>query len=235
MAVVLKSYDRISHVPEFGPAVCAHCSSIIRGTQFCCFINCGQTSCRKTNCPQPYCRRPDQRPISTEPLLFCETCKRASDHPGRHLRKFEKRCILREVVPPTRSRQICTCENQTPCTGDEREDLYFAVDGGYPHQRRCPVLKLKRRHELARVEELRRSRTSTQPPKDRQGRGAGRGADRGRGSRGRIQKASSRSVGLAAQVVTPPIQFGNVHMMLMVGTIIIENGVSEYVFFYGFL
>ena len=36
------------------------------------------------------------------------------------------------------------------------------------------------------------------------------------------------AVDRAARFLPPPIEFGNVHMMLMVGTIIIENGVPEY-------
>lgn len=222
--VVLKNPDQISCIPKFEPAVCAHCSRTIRGAQFRCIADCGRPNCAKEGCLQPYCRQPDQRPVSDRPLLFCETCKRANIHPERHLRKFEKRCILREALPPTRRRRICTCENRPPHIGDDDDDsddgndLYFAVDGGYLHQPRCPVFKLKRRHEGVKFQELRRSRTGTQA----------RGTDRSRESRSRVQKAGSKILGSAAQAATPPIQFGNVHMMLMVGTIIIENGVPEY-------
>ena len=172
-------------------------------------------NCREKECLQPYCVQPDQRPVSSKPLLFCETCKRANVHPEKHLQKLEKRCILRESIPPQHGRQICTCESQTSYTDDDSDgssnDLHFAIKGAYDHEPQCPVLSLKWRHEGAKFRELRRARRTRT-----------RRSERGRSG---VQKASSMVVGSSAQAVTPPIQFGNVHMMLMVGTIIIENGV----------
>jgi hypothetical protein len=231
VAVVLNNPDQINQIPKFSPAVCAHCWCTIRGIQFRCVTNCGQFNCTIDNCP---CRQPGQRPASNGPLLFCETCKRANVHPERHLQKFAKRCILREAVTPRRRHQICICENKPPSIGDDGDndddrddgvDSHFAVDGGYLHQPRCPMWRLKRRYEGVKFQELRRYRTRTQA----------RGIDRRIGSRNPFQIAASKAVGSSAQAVTPPIQFGNVHMMLMIGTIIIENGVSEYVLSYVFL
>lgn len=224
MVVVLNSYDPVSHMPEFGPAVCVHCSCTIRGAHFRCLTNCNQINCGQAECLQPYCRQPDQRPPSHEPLAFCETCTRANVHPAEHLRKLEKRCILREVVPPTRCRQICTCEDRTAHTSDGDEDQHFAVDGGYPHEEGCPVLGLKRCHEWARLQELRHAKACSQAQKDGQGLGPGRGTER---NVGWAKRTASKSVGSAAQVVTPPIPFGDRHMVLMVGPILIENGVEE--------
>src|SRR5271154_1369132 len=149
MIVALSRYDPTNHMPTFRPLMCAQCSSVIRGTHFRCLHG---------------CRQPNQNPPSNEPLELCETCMRdGSYHRGTHLQKLEKRCILREVVTPTRSRQICTCENGQPdgnSNGDgSDEDLHFAVDGGHPHQRNCPILKLNRRHKHAKREELRHNIT----------------------------------------------------------------------------
>ena len=225
--MVLNNPDQINYLPKFGPAVCSHCSCTIRGTQFRCVTNCGRPNCTVRDCLQPYCRQPEQRPVINEPLLFCETCKRANVHPERHLQKFEKRCILREAITPRRRHHICACENKPPYSDDDDDDdgggrdrgvnLNFAVDGGYIHQPHCPISRLKRRYEGAKFQELRRYRTGNQA----------RGMDGARGTRNRVRKASSRMVGSSAQVVAPPIEFGNVHMFLTVGPIIIENGIDE--------
>lgn len=226
MTVALSGYNPANHMPTFRPRVCAQCSSVIRGTHFRCLHG---------------CPRPNQNPPpSNEPFELCETCMRDGRyHRGTHLQKLEKRCILREVVTPTRSRQICTCENGQPDgngDGDGNDgDLHFAVDGGHPHQRNCPILKLKRRHEHAKRQELRDNTTqelhlstqgaervgsaaSTQVNKSHQDKRRGGGS-------AQVRKGA---VDRAARLLPPPIEFGNVHMMLMVGTIIIENGVQEY-------
>lgn len=214
-------------MPTFRPLVCAQCSTVIRGTHFRCLHG----------CPQP-----NQNPPSNEPLELCETCMRnGSYHRGTHLQKREKRCILREVVTPTRSRQICTCENGQPDwngdgDSDGRDgDLHFAVDGGYPHQRSCPVLKLKWRHERAKLEELRHSKTQDAHLSAQRGErvGSTAGARTNRGHQGKKRGGGSAqvqkgAVDRAARILPPPIEFGNVHMMLVAGTIIIENGVPEY-------
>jgi hypothetical protein len=212
-------------MPTFSPLVCAQCSSVIRGTHFRCLHG---------------CPRPNQNPPSNEPLEMCEACMRnGSYHRGTHLQKREKRCILREVVTPTRSRQICTCENGQPdWNGDgdrSDEDLRFAVDGGHPHQRSCPILKLKRHHERAKLEELRQNKTQDAHLSAQRGGRVGSTAGirpnrghqgkKGGGGSAQVQKGA---VGRAAQLLPPPVEFGNVHMMLVAGTIIIENGVPKY-------
>ncbi|KAI9775385.1 MAG: hypothetical protein M1839_001240 [Geoglossum umbratile] len=224
--LALGHYDQTSHMPSFRPLVCAHCSLVIRGTQFRCAYGCHQPS---RNLP------------SDEPLVYCETCVRAGGHYKTHLRKFEKRCILREVVSPTRSRRICTCENlrHSECSEESSDGevgtgaLHFAVGGGRPHVDGCPVLKLKRRHEHAKIQELRRNTEfarSSEPQTT-----GGRSFSRATPPRGQQVKrrdsgstnARNHAVGRVARSVPPPIEFGNVHMMLMVGAIIIENGVPD--------
>ena len=156
-------------------------------------------------------------------------------HRGTHLQKLEKRCILREVVTPTRSRQICTCENGQPDGNGNEEDSHFAIDGGHPHQRNCPILKLKRLHEHAKRQELRDNTTQNPHLSAQGGERPGSAAstqvnkshqDKRRG--GGSAQVRKGAVDKAARLLPPPVEFGNVHMMLMVGTIIIENGVLKY-------
>lgn len=45
----MKHYHPTSHLPKFGPAVCAHCSCTIRGTQFRCVTDCSDLIAAKKN------------------------------------------------------------------------------------------------------------------------------------------------------------------------------------------
>lgn len=170
---------------------------------------------------------------------------RAGIHIKGHLRKLEKRCILREAVSPKRSGQICSCENGRQSESNEgyREsesqcvvnggDLYFAVGGERQHFSGCPILKLKRWYERAKFKELRRNTEfTTRDEEQRMERlSLPRRISRRGGQVGTSQRESvyvrNQAVSRAAKLVPPPIEFGNVHMMLMVGTIIIEIGYPE--------
>jgi hypothetical protein len=212
-------------MPIFRPLVCANCSSVIRGTQFRCIGGYHQ---------------PDQNQPPDKLLVYCEECARAGKHCKAHLRKFEKRCILREVVSPMRSRWICTCENsQHPGNHDGDNDveqasgdLYFAVSGERQRAEGCMVLKLRQQHERARFAELRHNtefkrqvEAQTGVSRFSQTRPAG-GRKVGRSKTGSTH-VRNYAVGRAARSIPPPIEFGNIYMMLMVGTLIIENGFPE--------
>ncbi|KAH0545446.1 hypothetical protein FGG08_000447 [Glutinoglossum americanum] len=194
--------------------------------------------------PMPQSLPPNQDLPSEKSLVFCETCMRSDKHgaQGRsHLRKYEKRCILRETVTPTQSRQICICEGSGGGEGDTGGyDTLFAAIGGREHRQSCPIWNLKQRHEQAKIDELlhckrtdneanlkevRRSRLSRINlffPRNTLAR-----ETHGRGTQGgSTDIAGRRAMGWAAKSVPPRIPFGNIHMALMVGPIIIENGVE---------
>ena len=166
-----------------------------------------------------------------------------------HLRKLEKRCILREVIPPKRIEQICTCENSQHSGSNEDEaknenenenesavdggDLYFAVSGDRQHLDDCPVLQLKREYEHARYNELRHNKEFTASDKGRRARKltvrrrkSPKDHQVGKSKSGTVY-IRNKAVSRAVRSIPPPIEFGNIHMMLMVGTIIIEIGYPE--------
>lgn len=208
-------------MPDFRPSVCSSedCSSVIRGTEFRCLNG---------------CHRPNQNRPSEERLVICETCMRNGKHKIDHLRKYEKRCILQEVVSPMKSRQICTCRYAPTSGNSGNEDTRFAISRVRKHLRDCPVLQLKRRYEQAKRDELRHHHHMVDSPKTQKARIFRfnisplfpRGGKKDH-KQGKATHVGTRAVGWAAKSMPPPIQFGNVHMALMVGPIIIENGYPE--------
>jgi hypothetical protein len=93
------------------------------------------------------------------------------------------------------------------------------------------VLQLKQRHERAKKDELSRHRFITDNTEMQKAKIFGFDISRllprdGKGDKkqGKMAYVGSRAVGWAAQSMPPNIPFGNAHMMLMVGPIIIENG-----------
>jgi hypothetical protein len=205
-------------MPDFRPSVCSSedCSSVIRGAEFRCLNSCHR---HNQNCP------PEDR------LVICETCMRNGKHKIDHLRKYEKRCILREAVSSIKSRQICTCGYAPTSGNNSGEDTCSAICRVRKHLRDCPVLQLKRRHEQAKRDELKHRQHMADDPKTQKARifrfnisalfpGGGKKDYKG----GKVTYVGTRAVGWAAQSMPPPVQFGNVHMALMVGPIIIENG-----------
>lgn len=160
---------------------------------------------------------------------------RNGKHTIDHLRKYEKRCILRDVLSPIKSHQICTCDYAPTSANSGGEDTRFATCRGREHLRDCPVLQLKRRYEQAKRDELKHHQQHmVDNPKTQKARifrfNMGTLFSR-RGKKdhkqGKTTYVGTRAVGWAAQSMPPPIQFGNVHMALMVGPIIIENGYPE--------
>jgi hypothetical protein len=149
--------------------------------------------------------------------------------------------MLQEALSPTGSHRICTC-GHTPASGDGAgEDTRFAIDGVREHLRDCPVLQLKWRHEQAKRDELKHHQQQHEA-NDSKARKARilkfnmsalfpRGGDTDN-KQGKTTHVGRRVVGWAAKSMPPPIQFGNVHMALMVGPIVIENGYPEYVISY---
>lgn len=201
-------------MPNFRPAVCSipECSAVIRGTHFRRFDN---------------ARR-------TELDIMCETCTRKAVQESpmvtSSIRKYEKRCILREAVLPSRSRQICTCgaihQVDVP-HGDG-----FAVDGGRQHLQQCPIGQLISRHMQARLAEVRQEIEMVSHiqaiPQIETRLSMLRQQARRRIHRWRTRDSTFKQfAGSAVQKRPPNIPFGNVHMALMIGTVIIENGVER--------
>jgi hypothetical protein len=128
---------------------------------------------------------------------------RNDGHNRSHLRKYEKHCILKEVVSSSQISQICTCRDDGAPQNEQENtnESTFAVDGERTHLRNCPVLQLKQRYEQAKLDELLHHQN--------------------------MVKRKNWVGKLLLIYVAPRIQFGNVHMALRVGTLIIENGVAE--------
>jgi hypothetical protein len=206
---------------NFRPSVCSSedCSSVIRGAEFRCL-----NGCQPSNQNRP----------SQDRLVICETCMRNGKHKIDHLRKYEKRCILREVLSPMRSHQICTCGYAPTSANRGGEDTRFAIGRVHEHLRNCPLIQLKRRHEQAKRDELKHRQHMADNPKAQKPRifrfnMSALFPRRGKKdhNQGKMTYVGTRAVGWAAQSMPPPIQFGNVHMALMVRPIIIENGYPE--------
>jgi len=174
--------------------------------------------------------------------ILCEECARKNVHSTRHLEKIQKQCVLAGSVTPAQSREICHCSD----VSSEKETLFPIELLDYPkHCSSCDLLTLKGLHNLAKPKELTKEKEKlhtettednrTKPNKPSPG-GLGHKLMR------QVTTASTAVLAQSEQIlasikkqlikrgVRPAIErvpFGNVHMALMVGTLVIEIGVPQ--------
>ncbi|KAI4139912.1 MAG: hypothetical protein L6R39_006050 [Caloplaca ligustica] len=237
-----------SSMPKLKALRCKACGDVIRGVVF--------------KCLEPKCQA--TIPFSKKDSI-CETCFRACRHPQNHMTKFYKHFILRDIITPRISRQICVCNPAMDTATNSRRSSLFPIDDNFLHRGKgkprvlkCGLLLLsdrvmeakyqgtvsaieKRRRQVqkregrkqdgeatvgsaSRLKSLRRRQTKSRPrgPTDAQGKG-----DEKTMSDVEEEKLASKEIPLLYRKFTNRYPFGNVHMALMFGPLMIENGVPE--------
>lgn len=219
-------------MPVFRPLRCAECQSIIRGILF---------RCVKEECKF-------ERPLKPGDYI-CEDCYREPRHPQSHMAKEYKHSVLRSSITEDISRRICRCTSVRQRDANGQSIPLFPVAATAQHRiaggAKCGLLNLKDRISDAKLEqqhlkvatrkhqdEKRKAsaRVDTGSPiqptkgpknfshvKGRPGTGAQQAAS--------VEKNAHKDIPWYLRKNIKKIPFGNVHIMLMVGTIIIENGV----------
>ncbi|KAL8366755.1 hypothetical protein RB595_010558 [Gaeumannomyces hyphopodioides] len=183
--------------------------------------------------------------------VFCETCSREprSKHRPDALRKVHKRCVLSDCLSEEAARRACRCPglgapskpddtngtNDATCSNSsldsehvQRPLFQFGAGDRHGHEQTCALARLRRRHERAKMTELQRLGMLEGTPES--------GGDaRGPPGLAAARAAARAAVGAASRAgaraikATDNIPYGNVHMSLMVGPLMIKNGVPQFV------
>lgn len=246
--LTLARFDETS-MPKLKALRCKACGDVVRGILF--------------KCLEPKCQA--AIPL-TQRDAICETCFRGSRHPQSHMTKFYKHLILRDIITPRISRQICVCDPTTHTAPKIRHLPPFPIDDkflhrgkGKPKVLKCGLLLLSDRVMEAkyqgttsaiekgkrqtqtrkqlksddgtteqsttpRLKGLRRRQTKSQGKRytDPQGKGPEKTM-----SDVEEEKLASKEIPLLYRKFTNRYPFGNVHVALMFGPLMIENGVPE--------
>lgn len=216
-------------MPRFAPLHCSNCDKAIRGILF---------WCSEVDCKQSV--------AGGLRYFICEDCFREKDRKcGPHLQKLYKHCILQDIVSPELSSKICRCAAVPRIDAEGKTRSLFPVDPSLRHSEQCGLLSLrervaeaKHRGTLAKLEKredsLANKRTMGEQKRAKN-----------------IEKQKSKNdididyllnkrnelvdkmVDIADEDIPflyrahlDKYPFGNVHMALTIGPLVIENGVS---------
>lgn len=199
---------------KFTPSRCAQCRKTIRGAYFRCAEGC-----------QPQVDHEDPIPDFFD---LCEDCVRNERHDPPHLKKENKSCILENAISEEEADRLCSCgANQS---NPWAADFPFSISTKDWHPRDCGLRQVAPSYVWTRREEIGHTRTVEYDSQ----RSGERNHCRSSGNGGSLQ---SHSVGSRARRVLPTPQreaiakrifpYGNIHMALRFGTVIVENGVPE--------
>ena len=243
--LTLLRFDAFS-MPNLKILRCKICNDAIRGVLF--------------KCLEPSCRAAVHL---TQKDSICETCFRESRHPPSHMAKFYKHFILRDIITPQISRQICVCDGSRNAASKPGVSSLFPIDKNFAHRGkgktkvlRCGLLLLsdkvmeaKYQGSISHIEKGKRRATVRRNVKrnDQPGKSSSRHrsprfrkaarhqqhvdpqskADERTMSDIENEKLADHEIPLLYRKFTRRYPFGNVHMALMFGPLMIENGVPE--------
>lgn len=126
--LTLARFDE-SSMPKLKALRCKACGDVIRGILFKCLA----AECKAAD---PFI------PLSRKDSI-CETCFRECRHPQSHMTKFYKHFILRDIITPGISRQICVCNPDIGKAPKIRRSSRFPLDDSFPHRGRGKPKVLK--------------------------------------------------------------------------------------------
>ncbi|KAF8536092.1 hypothetical protein BDD12DRAFT_852532 [Trichophaea hybrida] len=211
-----------SGMPRLTPERCSMCKDVIRGIMF----TCTDSSClaeKSGSCGN-----------------VCEACFRENRHRKTTLKKTFKHCILPEVITATTARRICECLDVPRFDADGKPQSLFPVAKddlhhcSYANGQKCGLLALedaiiegKRDGQLLGLE-----RRGKDPKIDKQRSSTGyreRFKKTWKGPHAQSAKAvdtEEEDMPFWLKNILLRYPFGNVHMALMIGPLIIENGVA---------
>ncbi|KAL8284546.1 hypothetical protein RB600_009112 [Gaeumannomyces tritici] len=211
---------------DFVALECSSCEKAIQGSHF---------ECVGDGCA---CTHTHGRSV------FCETCSREpnSKHRPDTLRKIHKRCVLSDCLSEEAAQRACRCpglgapskpDNTTYSSssssgpGSERPQrplFPFGAGDRDRHEQTCALARLRRRHERAKVTELQRLGMLEETPEGDGGEAGGLPALAAARAAVRAAVGVASRAGVRATRAADNIPYGNVHMSLMVGPLMIENG-----------
>ncbi|KAI4261388.1 MAG: hypothetical protein L6R42_003411 [Xanthoria sp. 1 TBL-2021] len=246
--LTLARFDE-SSMPKLKALRCKACGDVVRGILF--------------KCLEPKC----QAAIPLNQMdSICETCFRGSRHPQSHMTKFYKHLILRDIITPRISREICVCDPTTHTAPKIRHLPPFPIDDKFLHRGKgklkvlkCGLLLLsdrvmeaKYQGTISAIEKRKRQVQTRKQIKPDDGtkvqsttprlKGLRRRQTKSQGQRytdpqGKVgektmsdveeEELASKEIPLLYRKFTNRYPFGNVHVALMFGPLVIENGVPE--------
>ncbi|KAK4206667.1 hypothetical protein QBC37DRAFT_434622 [Rhypophila decipiens] len=227
--ITASSYDN-THMPVFVPQACVECNKVTRGSMF--------------------------RNIKTDDFV-CEDCYRNNHYGHVDFTKVLKQCCLRRVVTPEDSQKICNCIDvpRRDADGQLRDLFPVGNDETIPENHlnttaafgkvTCGLYELtdmvaeakyastkgklgsktlekgRREAGFARPKRVRNLNTENPEDRGRKGTTTESGASFGATTNG------TESIPFYLRSVVDDYPYGNVHMALRVGPLVIENGVSN--------
>lgn len=232
----------------FAPLVCTLCKLTVRGTHFSCLEGCKTDPEEHSNL-----QNAPQNLEATRDVLLCENCARKDGHPSNHMRKQQKHSIVPTCITPQVAEGICPCISLSPT----ENPFPFTLHSRQRHLPQCPLRSVAESHEKARYIDLIRLKNLEQPNKEDDSIRSTESrrhsmfattpkppsllqrmslSNKSISSSSGHSRASLFSQGIARSMTLPfarkvaeNIPFGNVHMALSIGPLVIENGVPEYV------
>ncbi|KAK0616944.1 hypothetical protein B0T14DRAFT_605114 [Immersiella caudata] len=226
--ITASSYDE-GHMPIFVPQLCFACDVVIRGSMF--------------------------RNIKTDDIM-CEACYRKHHYGHADMTKVYKQCCLRKAVSAKDSQEICNCIDVRRRDSSGRLRILFPVDNDSANSEkhlntkattgkvRCGLYELtdmvaeakyastqsklgaKKTLESAKREERMHYRPAQIKNPNGEDPGPRNTATEFGNSYGATTK-NTEDVPFYLSDIVDEYPYGNVHMALRVGALVIENGVSN--------
>jgi hypothetical protein len=223
-------------MPVFEPLRCILCKMVIRGSMF---------RCAHENCKAHGAKG-----------FICQDCRYEGKHKQDHLIKLYKHCILRDVITPEISRKMCLCGTVPQYDADGRSRALFPVRASDKHRStiktgavQCGLLDLgeliaeekyrgiwlKMENRISLGDEKRKAdrkkreqEAAAKKLENDRKKGTRTTVDRGKEATSTIQeKSADEDIPFFMRKFTDRYPFGNVHMALRVGPLLLENGVEQ--------
>ncbi|OAP58040.1 hypothetical protein AYL99_07130 [Fonsecaea erecta] len=212
--------------PSLTAARCAipKCRNILRGVLF---------QCRRQDCQEV--------PRLTRDDYICEKCFRQRTHPQDHLVKVYKHHILDAIMLPHVSRKLCRCSDVAPFDANGSYTALYPIDPNAKHRwdkaqkvPKCRLFQLSalvvdaKRQGLEtplenkkQLQSLTKDALATIRTKSSPRRPLRHAAEQ------RLEEQPDADIPFVSKTVNSKFPFGNTHVALMVGPLIIENGVEH--------
>ena len=215
-----------SGIPIILPARCGICQDILRGILFRCDIK----DCR------------EEPPLKPQDYI-CEDCFHNERHNQKHLVKYYKHCILDDVITPQISQRLCRCSTVSRFDLDGGNAKLYPIDPLAKHRQaadgysKCPLfllpgLVVEQKYQGLETSMESRKGKGNGPiggnPRERRERHANAVISGGMYALGaKLDDTLDTDIPLPLRGYASKFPFGNTHIALMVGPLIIENGLAQ--------
>lgn len=168
------------------------------------------------------------------PAVVCEDCYRSTYYGNASFTKVYKHCVLRTITPEM-SGQICRCPGVAHLDRSGNPSALSSISGGKRegHTNECSLLELDNIVALAKYRGLVQSVVGTENPSKAASLSSKfaameeRNRSREQEQRPAAEPTADTDIPLFFSKFTTKRPFGNVHMALRVGPLLIENGVAQ--------